>query len=561
MKRIIAASLIIIILLVAGVTLFIATFNIDSYRAALAKAIGKAIGARVEIGKLSLVWKDGISIKAEDFVIYSAVGKQEKAGARAKSGSFSVELMPLLKKEFRFGVVALSKPHIEIQRNPDGAIVIAGMKPQIDAAAKKAGGSEAAIPLFFVKTIELKDGEVIFTDMSKTPLSVVSVRHIDVRVNGVSLGASAPFSAAMALFARRQNVEIRGSVNFSQAGSPIDMINGNVKIDMGAIDIYEVVKAFPEAKNAGFRENPKGIIGLDVKKFSFTSPLKRSDLTFQYKNGRIAVSHLPDALNNITVKGALKNDTLKVDSFSAGFADGAISGSSNVSDLSGAKRSALKLSLKDLALAKMLPQPTQGQPFLSGHVNLVFEGGSRGFTAEELQDSLTGRGSLSVNDGVIVNMNVVRDVFRQISMIPGLVELFEDRMSDAYNAKIRSKDTVLYPIEVPFICEGRFLKFPKLSLKTDHFNIFGVGEAGFDRSIGANVILQINSDLSNAFMRSINDLQYLMNRSGQLEIPIKVKGYLPEVNIIPDLQYVAKKYAAAKAREVVTEALGKMMKK
>ncbi|MDD5423133.1 MAG: AsmA family protein, partial [Candidatus Omnitrophica bacterium] len=185
MKRIIAASLIIIILLVAGVTLFIATFNIDSYRSALAKAIGKAIGARVEIGKLSLVWKDGISIKAEDFVIYSAVGKQEKAGARAKSGSFSVELMPLLKKEFRFGVVALSKPHIEIQRNPDGAIVIAGMKPQIDAAAKKAGGSEAAIPLFFVKTIELKDGEVIFTDMSKTPLSVVSVRHIDVRVNGV----------------------------------------------------------------------------------------------------------------------------------------------------------------------------------------------------------------------------------------------------------------------------------------------------------------------------------------------------------------------------------------
>lgn len=563
MKKIMVFIIVIAVLVIAGLAIFIATFDINRYRTAIAGKIGDAVGARVEMGKLSLKWQNGITVGFDGFKVLSKDNIAEHITARAESGSFSVEIAPLLRKEFRIGTVLLINPYLEIRREPDGEIVIAGMtqkKKEDQEGAPKTGGT--VIPVFSIQSIELRNGTVEFTDLMKASPITLTVNKINVKIKNIALGVEGiPIEAEMAVFSPKQNVELKGSLNLSKEGAPASIVNGNAKIDIGATDIFQAAKAIPEIEQIGFKESPKGLLNVSVSKFSFAAPVKESEITVNYTDGRIVLAQLPVPLEKITVNADLKDDNVKINDISALFGGGDVSVKGNISSLSVEKKSDLAISLKNLMLSSILPKPGAGRPFVSGRTSFEFEGSAKGLTVKDIQNSLSGQGRLSVKDGFIVNMNVVRDVFQQLSMIPGLVETLESRLPDSYRAKLQSKDTALQPIEIPFTCQGGYLQFPELNLRTDYFDIVGKGEAGFDRSIGANVLLQINSDLSKAFMTSIKELQYLMNDSGQIEIPIKVKGYLTEVKVIPDLSYAAKRFAAAKAQEVVTDALSKMMKK
>lgn len=562
MKKIVIAILVLAVLVTAGVFIFVATFNIDGYRPAIQSKIAHAVGQRVELGKLSLEWKNGISIKADGFKVYPEDGGLERISASAESGSFSIEILPMLKKEFRVGTVLLVKPYIEVLREADGRLVVAGIRNvPAGTGGQKTSAGPAAMPLFFVRMIEIKGGDVGLVDMMANPPRRLVIKQIDVKVRNISPGGAIPFEAAMALFSKGQNISFNGVLNISKDGAPVSLTDGTAKIDIGALDIVEAVKAFPEIGQIGLKDAPRGILNATITKLPLADPIRGSEAALRYAGGRINLMQLPEPIDNINMDAGMKNDSLKLDSLSASFAGGSISVKGNVNRFSTDKVSDLAVSIEVLDLGRVLPKASLGEPFISGHASFDFRGTAQGLTAPELQNSLAGEGSLSIKDGVIVNMNVVRNVFGQLSMIPGLVETLEARLPSSYRATLQDRDTVLRPLEIPFTCRGGYLQFPELSVVTDHFSIVGKGEAGFDRSIGAKVLLRINKDLSAAFTRSINDLQYLMNSSGEFEIPIKVKGYLPQVEIIPDLSYAASKFALAKTQEVAMEAMSKYLKK
>jgi hypothetical protein len=104
------------------------------------------------------------------------------------------------------------------------------------------------------------------------------------------------------------------------------------------------------------------------------------------------------------------------------------------------------------------------------------------------------------------------------------------------------------------------MHFDRLHLATDHYTLDGSGVLGFDQSLSMDAVLRMSPELSAAIVRGVNDLQYLQNAEGLIEIPFRAEGVIPRINVIPNLEYAAKRLAVTKVQEIATDFLSKSLK-
>jgi hypothetical protein len=66
MKKALIALACLSLCVAAGVGIFIATFNADRYRPLAVNKMSETLGLPVEMGRLSLVWKNGLALRVEN---------------------------------------------------------------------------------------------------------------------------------------------------------------------------------------------------------------------------------------------------------------------------------------------------------------------------------------------------------------------------------------------------------------------------------------------------------------------------------------------------------------
>ncbi|HXV18633.1 MAG TPA: hypothetical protein VD883_00985, partial [Candidatus Omnitrophota bacterium] len=87
--------------------------------------------------------------------------------------------------------------------------------------------------------------------------------------------------------------------------------------------------------------------------------------------------------------------------------------------------------------------------------------------------------------------------------------------------------------------------------------IRGNGRISLTGAVEASAILNIHPDLSQALMRSVNTLQYIMNQQGEIEIPVALKGTLSELKVVPDMNYILNRVVSTKGQELISDLLTK----
>lgn len=58
-------------------------------------------------------------------------------------------------------------------------------------------------------------------------------------------------------------------------------------------------------------------------------------------------------------------------------------------------------------------------------------------------------------------------------------------------------------------------------------------------------MLLVEPNLSQALMESVRELESLANQNGIIQIPLNFQGKLPQISIVPDLQYIGSRLATA----------------
>ena len=160
-----------------------------------------------------------------------------------------------------------------------------------------------------------------------------------------------------------------------------------------------------------------------------------------------------------------------------------------------------------------------------------------------------------------MNLNILREIFRRFSVIPGLVKRLESRLPESYKERFQAQHTLFQPIGLKVnVQDGAFL-FAKLHVATVNFELNGSGKVGLDGTMAAQTQIWIEPQMSAALIRSVEELKYLTDDEGRLELPLVVHGVLPRVAVLPDIGYVTTRMVRPKAEELIGDLLEKAFEK
>ena len=564
MKTVLMIVIVIVILAFIGLATFILTFNVDRYRPHLVHKLEEIVGSPVKIEKLSLGWNGGLALEMKGLIIYPEKVAYGEPAIQLDKASAVVRLMPLFRKSIEVGSITLVRPRLNVTRAANGRVKVEGFNPPEPSKSKKpSAGIQTFKPLaLFISVIKVEDGEVRFEDHSQESSIKIIISHIDLTLRNVSFARPIDIQMRMALFSEKQNINLSAKLRLPLQNQPVVLEGVRLETDFNRWQAVDLISVFPELQGLNSQEGLLGKLALDVNRLAFDSHgISELEAKFKLDDGALSLVGFQGPIENLNLEASLHKDQLELSRFAAHLGGGAMTASGTVGNLTLHPKTSLRVTLEQLVLDHILPPSGPDEPQLHGQLSAAFEGAAIGKSWPEINQTLLGQGQVTLKSGVVTNLNVPREIFRQLSIIPGLVERLQARLPASYQAKLEERDTVLEPVDLPVNVNNGAIFFNDLKLVSGTFELNGKGRVGLDGMLDLQTIVRIDSDLSEAIIRSIQELQYLRNTAGQLELPVRIKGALHHVIVLPDVQYVATRLVVNKAEEVVGNLLQKALTK
>jgi len=168
-RSILAVLFLFIVAIIIGVGTFLATFDINSYRAPLEAAILQQTGRAITLGPIawSLSLKDGLSIGVSDVSVPNPAWASRVRMAQIGSAKLRLDLMPLLHKKLNIIAFELAKTDVQLESGANGVVNWDFSPPAVASPASK--------------TTDIKDDAKKPTTTAPVSLNIHEVKITDSR--------------------------------------------------------------------------------------------------------------------------------------------------------------------------------------------------------------------------------------------------------------------------------------------------------------------------------------------------------------------------------------------
>lgn len=567
MKKFLIILFVVLFIVSIGAAVFLATLDVDKFRPQIVSQIENALQKSVKLEKIKLGWKSGIALDLQGFALL----KSKQSGERlvgVQSAKAVLKLAPLLSRRIEVAAVYLNQPVVRLVKNPDGTFE--GWEPEPAQPGQAPGEATppapgTASPLsLLVNEIRIQNGELFYKDaFGKEPMEV-TLRKVTVEVDGVALDQPIDFSVRAAVCSTVQNLDFKGKLNVSSKDF-IAVLNGfHAELELMPLELKELVKVSPAIATSGLVFPVEGTLKIDADSLKLDEKgLQEAAAKVRLEHGKIRLKALKSPIEDISADALVSAAMIKIQKLTANLAGGTVEGQGAVNMTDPLKpAAAFDVKAGKLLIEELAPAPKKAAPQMKGSLSLAVRGNLTGQTSGEITKALSAEGTATVEQGVITDMNILREVFQKISVIPGLVQRLLARLPEDYKKKLSEKDTKLDTIQIPFSVRNGTVTLPQINVATDSFQLRGSGAYGLDQgAVGGVALLAIDKELSAAMIRSVEELQFLANTKGELQIPLSIQGNVPQVTVMPDLQAVASKIATQKATDMLSGYLEKALGK
>jgi uncharacterized protein involved in outer membrane biogenesis len=532
------------------------TLDVDQFRPQIVRQIEQAVHKPVQLEKIKLGWQSGVALELQGFAVLKGGQDPEKI-VEAQSAKAVLNLAPLLSRRIQIATVYLNAPVIRLVRKPDGTfegLEPSSQKPELrQEKPAPVAGAEASLS-FLVNKIRIQNGEFFYKDLSgKEPLEI-HLRKITVEVDNVALDQPIDFNAQAAVFSPVQNLDLKGQVNVSSKDFSAVLNGFRAVLQVMPMDPEEIRKVSPAVTEAGILFPVEGTVEAEADSVKLNEQgFRDAAARIRFDRGRVRLASLKSPIENITADVLATPVAIQVNRMTAQISGGRAEGQASVK-LVDPKNPEIVFGVKaeKLRVEELVDAPETTGPQLKGLLSLVVNGSLKGQTPEQIQQTVTADGTVTLEETVIARMNILREVFQKLSAIPGLVEKLLARLPAHYQEKLNARDTKLQTVRVPFMVRNGQVRLPELKAATDSFKVSGSATYGLSQGdVGGSAMLTIEPDLSAAMTRSVEELQYLMDSQKEVQIPLTVGGRVPKVTVMPDIQNIASRIAAQKAKDMI----------
>ncbi len=615
--------LVVMIVLISGLSFYLVQNGqkiLNNNKPFLESKISVLLKTPVQLGALNLKVFPNAIVDVESLTI----GKTATSpGIAIKGIKLDVAILELLKKKLLIKELTVTSPSIKIIKTKTG-IQIDGLPvpeknseglpastPSESALTKTTapqsipGGIEIALEKFQISdaTIEFQD-QVSNKKFIITPLSVGAVVElagslaklceltVDTEITGITKLALE--SKEITFDLKEQNLSLPTLVaklldTEFQVNSDFNLkaFQGTTSLTGKNLDLAKVASALtaftPALKALGVAGSVTPEIKIAInnaKEINANGTIKLADIMANL--GSIAVTKLRGNLNlqaNLTKQNVSSNDlNLLVGNapmtatFNANLAgsDATVEnalvkifgGTANISGGTNLKsqtfQTTAKLTALDLGQAyQALPMPIL-ETFAGTLNSLNLK--ANGSLGPKLMSSLGAQGELLLTKGTLKGTNLPAKVLAVVKDLPFIAGSLLDAVPESLRGEVTGEDTAINELKTNFTLANSSLKLNSLTLLSTIFNLTADGTIGLDKTINLNSEITFNKAFSAALASKTKELEKILDKNGQLVLPLVIRGTQKHLIIVPNLkrliELAATKAIQDKVKEKVKDKLG-----
>ncbi len=544
MKKFLIVVAALIVFVVAGSAVFLATFDANQYKGLIESKAGEALGSQVKIGSVHLRFANGVALGIKQLELF-----EKDAAAPALSvdnTQVSLKLLPLLRRSVEVGAVQIDRPRLTLVRE-SGVVRVSGIRlPSQTAKPESASGSSAPAPAmaFEVAQVKIVDGEIVYRDLTAGAVSQITAKHLNVTLKNVSLAGPIRFDADAALFGDKTNVRLQGEAASLTGGKP-ELRNFTAAVDLGLMDFGLLAEAVPAIKQAGLRQDFGGKIEARVDRVVL-GPAGPENLSVKLKvtDGRAGLAAVKPYFENIQLSASIDDKAAQIDDLSLRFSDGTIKAKGIVQDYRRTPRSQFELAVQGVRIDPFVPVTSEGKALVEGAVSLAFKGSGNGAAWPEISRTLNGEAALELEQGVKLNLNIIREILGKLSMFPGLVETLEKNLPESYRPKLTQQSTILNPVRHTFPIHDGTVQIRDLQVSTDFFSAQLNADAQLSGSLDGTGTVQLDKTFSKGMLDGFPQTELLVNSVSQIELPLILKCAEGKFSVLPDVEKIIRNLAS-----------------
>jgi uncharacterized protein YhdP len=591
MKKLLIALVIVLVLI--GAVFVFAALNVNSlvnkYRPDIERAASQAVGSKVTLGKLETSIFPGVKVRIGELRVQEDPHSQPFTLSNL---ALHVRLLPLLGGSLDIQKLSIDKPALDVVKTKDG-IQIAGLPkqkaaPRAEPAAPKTESAEptklpSALKLN-LESFELNDAKLTFTD--EVAKKTYRVSHINVAA-GVALKGnvitipevkgSATLFEKVPLTLKGENISydveegkaVVPDFRIDLLGNPLNLKaeyvlkgpSGNFSLESSGIKLAslsalaEVAPALRDFELAGnVRPSLKGELQGSVAKINGTVGLdalgaKVGDIQITDLSGdvklagtnaaqTVSTDNLQLKANNAPIKVAFnaalqgkeaKLQALQLEAFSGTLRANALA------QLAGAQSFSSKVELNgfniEQALAALKPALAQMVSGTLSNVTVDLDGN----LGPNLVQSLNGNVRLLAEKCSFKGVNIAAEALKAVNEVsPGSNE--RSALPKDQQEALASPNTDIDSLSGDFKIGDATLSTQNLKLTSKIFELTGDGRVGFDAALDLNTTLAFSQPLSAALATRSPNLKKVLSASGQLVVPVTLKGTPPKIAILPNVK-------------------------
>ncbi len=578
--RIVIVFLVMVVVISSGLYFFVRNFDIKKFKPQIVDQIQNSLGRRVSLGDLAISFSvtNGLVAEIGDLKILDDPSFSDKNFFEVSTVRVGIDLIPALsKRQIIVSKIELIDPSISIIKNSEGefnfqtfkflnspdnasvsysAFSVSGL---IGPSIAEAADQDLNLPEISVKRAVIENGHFEFIDHTDSALPL-NVSKISLTVNNFSLKDAFNFALEAALFSDDKNVDIKGTVKID-LGQPVAYLRDTkLTLNLATIDIMKFTRLVPHLKEAGIQENIQGEFLCDIDLMEI-SPEKMTVVYLKsgLKNGEVASNRLNVPLKDISISIEVKDDTATISQMVADLAGASITAKGAISEYKTTQGYDMSLEISDLNLSEAINQESQ-QIRLAGLLSMSAEIKGQGVSSLLSFRPQFGKQTISLKEGKLENINILRIVLDKLNIVPDLVQKLEENLPEKYKQKLEQQDTPLTSVDLSSYVENSNIYIKKINAETDVFRLTGKGTVDFDLNANINAQLILPEDLSKSMIDTVSELRYLTDEKNEIAIPVLITGKIPDqLSYFPDLEYIGKKFLRNKGKSELRKVFGKVL--
>jgi hypothetical protein len=260
---------------------------------------------------------------------------------------------------------------------------------------------------------------------------------------------------------------------------------------------------------------------------------------------------------DLALDARMERGRIEVSKLSLGSYDGKleVTGSANLR-APGAPAFDARIDLQGASVERLLAaEDAAAPPRASGTLGAQIAVRGAGASWEAIAPTLVGAGELQVVDGVLRGFNPAGEALRALVGLPILSGRKLGRLFESHPQVFGAEDTPFERIEARLEIAGAELVARDVRLLAHDYDIVGKGRFLFEGRIDSSAVMAFSPELSDAVVDAEKKLRFLRSREGRVELPVVIDGTPGDIDVDPDLAYVANSVSREALGDVVERVL------